>query len=153
MDPDMRDALELVEENDDLADFAGPRDEGLVVAAEALVRRRFPTSYRTFLLELGMGDFAGEEFAGIIDDRFEELWPDAVGMYLKDVRDGLPPRYFPFHNWGDGTVSALDLDRRDDAGESPVVACHDGLFRSQAITDEASSFGAFFLERLRSALD
>jgi hypothetical protein len=153
MNADMRNALELVNEHADMADFVGPRGEDLVSAAEARVGRTFPPSYRTFLLELGMGDFGAEEFAGIIDDRFQQLWPDAVGLYLKDVRDGLPPRYFPFYSWGDGTVSALDLDRRDDVGESPVVTCHDALFREAPITEEAPTFGAFFVGRLRAELD
>lgn len=149
MTPEMQEAFTLVRENPDRADFVGSRDESLVRAAEALVGAPFPASYREFLLELGMGAFGTHEFAGVINDNFKALWPDAVGLYLQDVRDGLPPRYFPFYSWGDGTVSALDLERRDANDESPVVTCHDGLFKSMAIEDEASSFGAFFLARLR----
>lgn len=113
---------------------------------------QFPPSYRTFLLELGAGDFDGEEVAGVIGADFMPRWPDAIGTYLKELKSGLPPRYLPVYLWGDGTASALDLDRRDESGECPVVACHDGLFRAAPIEDEASSFGVFLLARVRSVL-
>jgi hypothetical protein len=65
---------------------------------------------------------------------------------------GLPPRYFPFYSWGDGTISALDLEHRDEHGECPVATCHDGLFKAAPIEVEASSFADFFLARLRDEL-
>lgn len=152
MPREIEDALTLVLRHTDLANFVGRRDEALVKAAEAAIGATFPASYRTFLLELGMGDFEGEEFAGILDGRFQALWPDSVGLYLRDLRAGLPRRYFPFYSWGDGTVTALDFERRDSDGENPVVTCHDGLFASAPIEEEAPNFGVFFLSRLREGL-
>jgi antitoxin YobK len=146
-------ALKLIESNRELADFVGPRDEELVREAEMRIGTSFPPSYRTFLLKLGMGSFGAEEFAGVVDERFQALWPDAVGLYLKAVEEGLPSRYFPFYSWGDGTLSALDLERRDEYGESPVVSCHDGRFTAAPVEDEDVSFATFLFERVRDELD
>jgi hypothetical protein len=93
---------------------------------------RFAMSYREFILRYGTAEVANEDIAGFIGPEFENGgWPNAVWLNLTNRREfGRGARYFFFYNWGDGTDSALDLERRDAAGERPVVEAHAGAFEA-----------------------
>jgi hypothetical protein len=64
-------ARKMLLEHGGLADFAGPRDEGLIEQAEQVLGLRFPPTYRRFLREFGSGSFGGTEIYGVVDDDFE----------------------------------------------------------------------------------
>ena len=68
---DLDKAFELIERNDDQADFDGPKSDSLLVKAEQTLGFPFPATYRTFLSRLGCGGIAGAEFYGVINDEFE----------------------------------------------------------------------------------
>jgi hypothetical protein len=97
-------AAALIRSHPDLADFAGPRDEELVRAAEEALGVRFPPSYRRFLREYGAGSFGGQEIYGVIDADFESSGvPDAVWNTLGLRHDGdIPPDLVVVYATGDG---------------------------------------------------
>ena len=61
-------ALALIQAYPERRHFVGRRDPQLVYEAELALGLTFPPTYRRFLLELGAGGFAGEEFYGVITD-------------------------------------------------------------------------------------
>lgn len=81
---DLERFLSLVEEYEDEADFVGPRDDGLVGAAEAALGLSFSPIYRRLVAELGAGDIAGQEFYGVITEEFvNSSVPNGIWLTLK----------------------------------------------------------------------
>jgi hypothetical protein len=147
---DLRQALDLISEREDEADFVGPRGE-LIDAAEQTLGHPLPPTYRTFLSELGAGDIAGLEVYGIVDDDFENSSvPDAIWLTIDERGDdGLPEGLVPIMQDYDGSFAAIDMRRAGPDGEAPVVAWFPGQDDVEPLADD---FGAFLLERLRDAL-
>jgi antitoxin YobK len=151
---DLEQALSLVAEHADDADFVGPRDEDLIARAEQALGVTFPPSYRRFHAELGAGDLEGEEFYGVITDDWSVSPPDAIGRTL-DERDeiGLPDEYVVVAETPDGGWYLLDTARQDSDGESPVVLWMPGASPEDAPPEDvADNFGAFMRERLAKAV-
>jgi len=143
-------AVELIEESGD-GDFEGPKPDDLIAKAEAALGVTFPPTYRRFLSEYGCGDIGGEEFYGLINDQFEgSSIPNAVWLVLNE-RSGasLPDRYVLVCAEGDGTYCAIDISRKTEQEENPIV--HLGVDWSH-LSVEADSFGAFLLARVQQAI-
>jgi hypothetical protein len=120
---DYEQAVALLRENDDEADFVGPRSAELIQRAEVALGLRFPPTYRRFLSEYGAGNIGGTEIYGVIDDDFEtSSVPDAIWLNLTHPREGL----FVFYAVGEGTEFCLDTSRTAPDGEMPVVAVAPG---------------------------
>ncbi len=140
-------ALALVREHRDDADFAGPRDERLVVAAEAALGLIFPPTYRRFLRELGAGGIGSEEVYGVTDGNFtQSSVPNGVWLTLRRrVRSKLPDSMVIVGGDGMGGDFVLDTARAGANGECPVTVWEPGLGEDDELEIIAPDFGAFFL--------
>jgi len=139
-------AVALIEENEDEADFAGPRPPELIERAEQAADVRFPPTYRRFLSEYGAGNLGSTEVYGVIDDDFENSSvPDAIWHNLTSPREGL----FSFYAVGEGTEFCLDTTRTTPDGEMPVVAIDPS---AEAREEVAPDFGSAFLMLVQEEL-
>lgn len=147
--------LEVVAAHPEKADFLGGRDEALIADAERELGVQFPPSYRRFLAELGAGDFEGREFYGVIDRERMQLNgpPNAIGSTLaRRHRDPhWPPELIVVSDTGFGPDYVLDLSRRDENGESPVLVWSEGQTREAGAERDADSFGEHFTRRVTKA--
>jgi hypothetical protein len=152
---ELDEALRLIEQNPDEADFIGPRDEGLIVGAEFALRITFPPTYRRFLLELGEGTFGGGEFFGAIS---QDLWDarltDGIGQSLQArERRGLSTSMVLVSNDGTGGYFALNTAQRGENDENPVVYWEPGRHQPGDKLDiVAPDFGCFFRDEIRMRL-
>jgi hypothetical protein len=150
---DFETAMRLIEENEDQADFVGPRDAALVDKAEKALGIKFPPSYRQFLLRLGAGSFGALEIYGVNDDEWEDSSvPDAV-WYTLSERDeyDLPKHLLVIAAAGDGPLYCLKLGQEK---EPPVIFYSPGLEEEEQDSEiAAADFGAFLLEGVRDELD
>jgi antitoxin YobK len=152
---DLSTALGIIEENPELASFAGSRPEPLIVAAEQALGLRFPPTYRRFLLEFGAGNFGGTEIYGVIDDKFSPATPpDAVACTLDERRRrGLPDELVVIGDCGGDELWCLLL--RGGSGEAPVVALRidaEGSLMEEA-EELAPDFGAFLVRAVEQEID
>ena len=132
-------AVAVIEENEDDADFAGPRPPELIARAEQAAGVRFPPTYRRFLSEYGAGNLGSTEIYGVIDDDFENsALPDAIWHNLTSRREGL----FAFYAVGEGTEFCLDTTRTAPDGEMPIVAVDPS---GETKEEVAPDFGSAFL--------
>ena len=148
---DFEEALELIERNDDQADFDGPKPDSLLSKAEQTLGLSFPATYRAFLSRLGCGDISGAEFYGVIKDDFENsAVPDAIWLTLRQRRIGNAPlSLILIGSTGDGGYYAIDCSESLDGIESPVVEWWPRQKKQSVI---AKDFGEFFLRSVREAL-
>lgn len=149
---DLEEAFELLDRNDDEADFEGRKPEGLLRKAEQALGLSFPATYRAFLSRLGCGDFAGAEFYGVIKDDFVNSGvPDAVWLTLKQRKTfQLPESHIIIGSTGDGGYYAIDCSQSSGPDENPVVEWWPGPQKQIPV---ATDFGEFFLRSIREALD
>lgn len=147
-----REAVELITRHLDLADFAGPRSESLITAAERKLGIRFPPTYRLFLSEFGAGSFGSEEIFGVIDEDFEaSSVPDAIWWTLQDRKNWqLPDHLIAIYDVGNGEVFYLDLSAKVTV---PVIV-YDTAYAPEDQSGEviAADFGEFFLELVQSQI-
>lgn len=151
---DFERALQLVRASSE-SDFVGPRSESLVGRAECVLGLRFPPAYRHFLLELGCGDIAGQEFYGLVDDDFENSCvPDGIWVTLHQRKyPNTPHEMVVVGSSGHCSFYVLDTARRTPDGECPVVEWWPGSGDDPADCKViAEDFGAFFLMLVQEAL-
>jgi len=153
---DLDEALRLIADNADAADFEGNKPESLILSAEEALGLDFPPSYREFLGHLGCGDIAGAEFYGIITDPIaDEGVPNTVWLTLDErASAGLPRELILVADTGDGGYYALDTSQRSSAGECPIVLLDphsEGDKNGRTLV--AEDFGAFLLGQVREALE
>jgi hypothetical protein len=152
---ELQNALQLVKQNQDQADFEGPKQEELIRLAESTLALRFPPTYRKFLEELGCGDAAGFEVYGLINENFaNSSVPNGIWLTLKHRRSSdLPASFVVIADTGDGGYYAIDTAQRDEDEESPIVVWWPGLSKATSPIEKVSNdFGTFFLDRLSQAL-
>jgi SUKH superfamily protein len=150
---DLVEALRLIEENENQADFAGPRDPALIDKAEKALGIKFPPSYRQFLLRLGAGNFGAFEIYGVIDDDWEDSSvPDGIWYTLNEREESdLPRHLLIIAAAGDGPLYCLKLGKEK---EPPVIFYSPGLEEEEQESElAADNFGAFLLEGVRDELD
>jgi hypothetical protein len=150
---DFEEALRLIAENEDQADFVGPRDAALVDKAERTLGIKFPPSYRRFLLELGAGNFGAFEIYGVIDEDWDESSvPDGIWYTLNErAESDLPQHLLIIAAAGDGPLYCLRLGKEK---EPPVIYYSPGLDEEEQDSEiAAESFGAFLLEGVRDELE
>jgi len=152
---DLRQGLNILSGNKELASFSGPKPPELLDSAELALGVALPPTYRAFLTEVGCGDIAGCEFYGVIDDNFENSSiPDAIWLTLEERRaSGLPHSLVIVYEFGEGTYVALDTSKADKEGECPVVAWVPDLSDVQDLEVIAKDYGEFFVKTIRSNLD
>jgi len=152
---ELDEALTLVRMHSSDAHFAGPRDVGLIAAAEAALGVSFPPTYRRFLLELGAGSVGSVEIFGVINDDFEHSGiPDAIWYTLTERSETqLPHQLIVIYSLGDGEIFALDASHVNADGECPVVAWLPGGSEPEDRLEIISpDFGSFFLHMVKQAL-
>jgi hypothetical protein len=152
---DYEQALELIEDHLDEADFEAQPEER-VARAERELGVRFPPSYRRFLLEFGAGGIGGEEIYGLINDDFEDARPpQAVGLTREFRRDGhISDDLIVIYNLGQGSYYALDTSAAGADSEAPVVAFTPGIHRAgDQLEVIAPDFGSFFLDAMRADIE
>ena len=128
------------------AQFAGPRSEELVKAAEDALGVSFPPTYQRFLLEYGAGSFGWVEFYGVINSDFvNSSVPDAIWSTLTQrQRVKLPREFVIVGDTGTGELYALDLS----VSSGPVVVVDPGAANPKR-EDVAEDFGAFFFQHVQ----
>ena len=140
--------LDIVAHHGSEADFVGPRDERLIAAAEGRLGVTFPPSYRRFLLELGAGELAGQEFFGVIDAAFSHpSVPNGVWLTLRARDDWLLPRSMLVVGF-DGGVDyyVIDTAKAMPDHEPAVEIWRPGVSLPEDRREQAASdFGAFAL--------
>jgi antitoxin YobK len=148
-------SLQLIRDNEDQADFVGPREDRLIQLAEAALGISFPPTYRRFLQEKGCGSIAGAEFYGLINvDFLNASVPNGIWLTLDERKASkLPLPLLLVSETGDGGYYAIDTSRQDSQGESPVIVWFPGLSKIEGKVEEvAEDFGAFMFQRLTQAL-
>lgn len=146
---DYRQAKELIQQNG--GDFAGAKQEALIVIAEKALGVAFPPSYRLFLLELGCGDINGFEVYGLLNDIFgASSVPNGIWLTLHERKNlGLPSAFVLIGDSGDGNYIAIDTSTKTTSEENPIVRLSvDG---GQSIP-VATSFGTYLLDGVRSVV-
>ncbi|WP_445495059.1 SMI1/KNR4 family protein [Photorhabdus sp. SF281] len=151
---DVDKAIEIINENIELADFEGPKDENLIIAAEKILGLNFPIAYRHFLEMLGCGDIAGQEFYGLIKPNFIDSGiPDAVWITMQERNNSnLPNNYLIICSTGDGGYVVLDCSNTNK--EEGVIEQWDPGVKNHlyAFKPLASNFGEFFYTKIQSAV-
>ncbi len=148
--------IELIRTHEELAHFVGPKSDDLVQAGETALGLQFPPTYRDFLLKLGCGDIAGEEFFGIVTEQFTDgVVPNGIWLTLKVRKDtDLPIELIIVSDTGDGGYYVIDTSIRNEDEESPVLEWWPGLdIPRSKIPVVASDFGEFFLRQVSYALE
>lgn len=148
---DVKDAINIINSNIELADFVGEISPDLIIKAENMLGVNFPESYKYFLENLGCGDIYGQEFYGIIKEDFINSGiPDAIWVTLKMRENSGLPNYFVIVYFdGDGDYYAIDCRNPNEAPVIcwiPGVSIKDGLY-----TKVAKDFGVFFKETIIDA--
>ncbi|MGH9247873.1 MAG: SMI1/KNR4 family protein [Acidimicrobiales bacterium] len=135
----------------DRAHFVGPRESGLVSAAEEALGVPLPPTYRRFVAELGAGSVGGREFYGAIDENFvDSSIPDGIWLTLDErERFGFPNHLVIVGDAGLGGHYVLDTSQRDADGECPVVVWVAGQSQEGDNLEVAPDFGSFFWDALQ----
>jgi hypothetical protein len=144
-------ALEAVR-GSDRAHFVGPRNPGLIAAAEKALGLALPPTYRRFVSELGAGNVGPREFYGAIDSNFvDSSVPDGIWLTLDErERFGFPKHLVIVGDTGMGEYYALDSSRRDANGECPVVIWVAGQSKDGDVLEVvADDFGSFFSDAVQ----
>lgn len=148
---DVKETINIINQNIDLADFVGEINPSLIDEAEELLGVTFPNSYKYFLKKLGCGDIYGQEFYGIIKaDFINSGIPDAIWITLKKRKDsGLPDYLVIVYFGGDGDYYAIDCR---DSNNAPIVYWEPGASKkSDKLHKIADDFGIFFKETILNA--
>ncbi|MEM1184313.1 MAG: SMI1/KNR4 family protein [Planctomycetota bacterium] len=137
-------AIELIDDSQELSDFAGPRDESLISAAETALGVQYPEPYRWFLRSYGAGSFGSIEIMGVISRSWEDSSvPDGVWYTLNERRESSLSTNFV-------------VIGEDGGGGLYLLNCEDGAVYVTASDDPerlAESFGAFLLEQVTSEIE
>lgn len=149
-------ALDFIQLNSKLAEFAGPQPEGRVANAERALGFNLPPIYREFVLQLGCGSIAGEEFYGVNTDDFENSSvPDAIWTTLKNRKDGsIREQFIVVASTGDGGYYVIDTAEQNSDGESPVLEWWPGFSETEGNGRVvAADFAEFLLDKIRPAIE
>lgn len=152
---DIAELIQLVRDNDDVANFAGGCDEGTIAAAEQALGVRLPPSYRAAVAALGTWDIAGEEFLGVFtmpttgDQLLGSVWEtlDARRKFA------LPVDLVVVMFDGSGDLVVLDASAADARGEYPVLVWNPGIVTSSEMERLDDDFGSFALRRCTRAVE
>ena len=140
-------AFSIIEKNKRLARFFGPASQRSIQDAESILDITFPKSYVLFLQKYGVGNIAGSEFYGIVENPATDEGgiPDAIWL-TRDLREtaGLSHEFVAVSETGYGPYYVLDTSHMDADGECPVYMWDVGNQKERI----ANSFGDFLYEEL-----
>ena len=152
---DYNKAVDLIQQNQELADFVGNRPDNIVNKAEVKLNLVFPQSYRMFLKNFGAGNFGSEEIYGVIKEDFENSGiPDAIWYTLKQRKEvNLPQNLLVIYHSGGEEMFCLDINKTGKDAESMIVSYVTGIdSKYQTYEIIAEDFGEFLLQRVKFEL-
>lgn len=146
-------AAEIIDENLDLAEFAGPAPFEEVWVAENRLGVAFPNSYREFLQKYGAGSFAGQEVYGLgvpEDGLPNVVWATEL---IRKADDFFPGDLVVIQDSGEGDLLCLATSRMNDQNECPVVQWIPEMsFDEQMFEVINKTFAGFLLRIARNAI-
>lgn len=145
-----QEALGIIADNPEHANFVGQRDVQLINEAERVLGFNFPPQYREFVKTLGAGNFGSFEVYGVVDRNFDQSSiPNTVWLTL-DMRrrSKLTSDLLPICDLGYGGYYCIE--RR--GADYPVVVFEFGMAAGRRYEVEAVDFGEFFLQGVRRQL-
>ncbi|MCQ4084001.1 SMI1/KNR4 family protein [Streptomyces sp. RB6PN25] len=147
--------IELLHNNPATCDWTGGLSTQDIALAEEQLDVQFPPSYRYFLAELGSCEVGSEEFLGIY--RTSTLGDALLGTVCETLDARANPRFPPdlvvIQYDGMGGLVSLDVSRKDDQGESPVVVWDPGSADRGGPELLAQDFGTYALRECTRALN
>lgn len=137
--------IELVRENDDLANHADGCDAEAMTTAENDLGVAFPPSYRRLIEEFGTWDIAGEEFLGVYQTPVmgQKLLGSVTETQEARSQYGMPPDLIVVMFDGMGGLIVLDSSRVDQEGEYPVLVWNPGVVDRENMERLGDDFGSF----------
>ncbi|PLR75178.1 SMI1/KNR4 family protein [Bacillus sp. V3-13] len=142
-------AKQIIQANEDMADFIGRRTNELIKLAEEKLGVKFTGLYLDYLQTFGAGNFGAQEIYGIINDNFENSSvPDAIWYTLTERKEiNLPNNLLVIYDTGSDELFCLDFNQLDEKGEPKVVSFVPGIdLESQSYEIIANDFGDFLLD-------
>lgn len=142
-------AKQIIQANEDMADFIGERTNELIKLAEEKLGVKFTGLYLDYLQTFGAGNFGAQEIYGIITDDFENSSvPDAIWYTLTERNEiNLPNNLLVIYDTGSNELFCLDFNQLDEKGEPKVVSFVPGIdLESQRYEIIANDFGDFLLD-------
>jgi hypothetical protein len=137
--------IELVRENDDIANHADGCDAETMAAAESDLGVAFPPSYRRLIEEFGTWDIAGEEFLGVYQTPV--MGKKLLGSVTEtlDARSqyGMPSDLIVTMFDGMGGLVVLDSSQVNQGGEYPVLVWNPGVADRESMERLGGDFGSF----------
>ncbi len=146
-------AIRLIMENDELAEFAGGVSTSETIArAEERLGVEFPPSYRRFLEQLGAGRFGAQVFFGLSEATDHREW-DVVSHTLdRRAHSNLGDTDVVVGPYGKEANFVLDCTRPGDDDECPVAEVPVGYSDIQEPNYFEDSFGRFMYARVCDVL-
>ncbi|QOV35925.1 SMI1/KNR4 family protein [Streptomyces ferrugineus] len=146
--------IELVHENDDIANHAEGCDAETMTAAERDLGVEFPLSYRRLIEEFGTWDVAGEEFLGVYQT--PAMGQKLLGSVAEtlDARSqyGMPSDLIVTMFDGMGGLVVLDASQADPEGEYPVLVWNPGVSDREGMERLGRNFGSFAFDLCQRAV-
>jgi hypothetical protein len=146
-------AAEIIDANDDLAEFAGGVPFEEIWVAEQALEVTFPDSYREFLERYGAGSFGGIPVYGLGVP--ETGLPNVVWATeaVRTADDFFPGDLVVIQDTGEGDLLCLATSRMNDENECPVVQWIPEMsFEEQMFEVINKTFGGFLLRVARRGL-
>ncbi len=142
-------AKQIIQSNEDMADFIGGRTNELIKLAEEKLGVKFTGMYLDYLHTFGAGNFGAQEIYGIINDDFENSSvPDAIWYTLTERKEiNLPNNLLVIYDTGSDELFCLDFNQLDEIKEPKVVSFVPGIeLERQRYEINAKDFGDFLLD-------
>jgi hypothetical protein len=142
-------AKQVIQTNEDIADFIGGRTNELIKLAEEKLDITFTGLYLNYLQTFGAGNFGAQEIYGIINDDFENSSvPDAIWYTLSERKAiNLPNNLLIIYDTGSDELFCLDFNQLDEKKEPKVVSFVPGIeLTKQRYEIIANDFGDFLLD-------
>jgi hypothetical protein len=142
-------AKQMIQTNENIADFIGGRTNELIKLAEEKLDLKFTGLYLDYLQRFGAGNFGAQEIYGIINDDFENSSvPDAIWYTLSERKAiNLPNNLLIIYDTGSDELFCLDFNQLDEKKEPKVVSFVPGIeLAKQRYEIIAHDFGDFLLD-------
>ncbi len=145
MADDMTRAKDLIEANEDQADFDGPLPLADIDLAAHLLGLALPAAWRDFLSTFGVGAFGAAEFYGLIAGKIPApSAPCAVFSTMEERRDAdFPADFVVIQSSGHGPLYCLATSETVD-GDCPVREWNYARVARDASSPVAESFAGHF---------
>ncbi|MFP4600960.1 MAG: SMI1/KNR4 family protein [Persicimonas sp.] len=146
-------AIRLIMENDELAEFAGGVSTTEEIArAEERLGVEFPPSYRRFLEQLGAGRFGAQVFFGLSEAAGHSEWDVVHHTLDRREHSNLGGTTVVVGPYGEEAFFILDCARPGDDDECPVAEVPAGYSDIEEPNYFEDNFGRFIYARVCDVL-